>query len=122
AITEVYEESKEGKKVPEKTREEEIKKYIEWLKKTEVPPCIIPKENIIPGSKNRKKNYKKDFTNDLMEKIYKKIWIPSREAINNSQEEKDRNIRKNNIPTEPIHGKETSENALRKYANGKNSL
>ena len=119
AITEVYEESKEAKKVPEKTREEETKKYIEWLKKTEVPPCIIPKENIIPGSKNEKRNHKKDFTNLLMEKIYEKIWIPSREAINNSEERKDRNVIKNNIPTEPIHGKETSGNALRKYAKWK---
>ena len=54
-----------------------------------------------------------------MEKIYEKIWIPSREAINNSEEGKDRNVIKNNIPTEPIHGKETSGNALRKYTKWK---
>ncbi|KAF0560691.1 hypothetical protein F8M41_001274 [Gigaspora margarita] len=122
AITEAFKETNEGKKISEQEREEEGRKYIEWLRRTEVPPCIVPKKDIVPGSKNGKSKHKKEFTNILMIKIYEKIWKPSRETISNILEEKERNIIKDNIPIEPIHGKEIIRNAAKKYSNWKKSF
>src|SRR5260363_415432 len=122
AITETFEETKEEKKISEQEREEEERKYIEWLKRTEVPPSIIPKKDIVPGSKKGKNKHKKEFTNILIVKIYEKIWKPSRETISNILKEKERNTIKDDIPTEPTHGKKLLEMQQENTQNGRNLL
>ena len=57
-----------------------------------------------------------------MVKIYEKIWKPSRETISNILEEKERSTIKDNIPIEPIHGKEIIRNTARKYSKWKKSF
>ena len=122
AIKEILEASEEGKSLLEEVKKKEIRNYIEWLRRRNVPPCVISKENILPGSEKGHKNYKEKFTHDFITKIYENIWVPSREVISNMKDDREASNIDGNVPAALLHKKENKIKGLRKFLRWKKAF
>ena len=92
------------------------------VKKAECIPCIILKENILPGSEKGYKNYKEKFTQDFITKIYENIWVLSREVISNMKDDREASNIDENIPAAPLYRKENKIKELRKFLRQKKAF